>query len=155
MDMGMNERNIQSWRVQRLQAMVEREGGKSALGRKLGYRDGAFVGQMLRGERPISEKTVFAVHKLPGYGGWFDIAKADNLPAVTESNNVELSGAPSTSIPQSLETVAVALQQSDDITLDQVKLLFARLTDAPARAPEIVPRIAALLTTNNDPPMMA
>jgi len=153
--MGMNNRNLQAWRRQRLHEMALREGGNLALGRKLGYSSGAFVGQMLRGERPISEKTVFAVHKLPGYGGWFDIAKTDNVPAVTESNNVGRSAAPNTSIPQSLETVAVALQQSDDLTLDQVKLLFARLTDAPARAPEIVPRIAALLTTNNDPPMMA
>jgi len=151
----MSEQNLQDWRRQRLHEMALREGGNLALGRKLGYTSGAFIGQMLRGERPISEKTVFAVQKLPGYGGWFDIAKADNLPAMIESNNVELSGAPSTSIPQSLETVAVALQQSDDLTLDQVKLLFARLTDAPARAPEIVPRIAALLTTNNDPSMMA
>ena len=69
---GMNEHDIQAWRMQRLAAMVEREGGKAAAGRKLGYRDGAFVGQMLRGERPITEKTVLTVHALSGYAGWFD-----------------------------------------------------------------------------------
>lgn len=68
----MDENEIQVWRMQRLEAMVEREGGKAATGRKLGYRDGAFVGQMLRGDRPISEKTVLAVHALSGYAGWFD-----------------------------------------------------------------------------------
>ena len=52
--------------------MVEREGGKAPAGRKLGYKDGAFVGQMLRGERPITEKTVLAVHALSGYAGWFN-----------------------------------------------------------------------------------
>lgn len=67
----MDERAIQEWRAKRLAAMVEREGGKAPAGRKLGYRDGAFVGQMLRGERPITEKTVLAVHALPGYSGWF------------------------------------------------------------------------------------
>lgn len=30
---------------------------KTALGRRLGYRDGSFVGQMLRGEKPITEIT--------------------------------------------------------------------------------------------------
>lgn len=67
----MNESEIQVKRIERLAAMVEREGGKAAAGRKLGYRDGAFVGQMLRGERPITEKTVLAVHGLSGYAGWF------------------------------------------------------------------------------------
>lgn len=66
--------SIQHWRIERLAAMVEREGGKAPAGRKLGYKDGAFVGQMLRGERPITEKTVNAVHALPGYTGWFSTA---------------------------------------------------------------------------------
>jgi phage repressor protein C with HTH and peptisase S24 domain len=69
---SMDEKEIQAWRMQRLEAMVDREGGKAAAGRKLGYRDGAFVGQMLRGERPITEKTVLAAHALSGYSGWFD-----------------------------------------------------------------------------------
>lgn len=50
---------------------VKFEGNKAALGRALGYRDGAFVGQMLRGERPISEKTISQIHALPGGAGWF------------------------------------------------------------------------------------
>lgn len=68
----MDETDIQAWRKLRLQAMVDKEGGQAATGRKLGYRDGAFVGQMLRGERVISEKTVLAAHEIPGYAGWFD-----------------------------------------------------------------------------------
>jgi hypothetical protein len=39
-------------------------GGKSALGRRLGFRDGAFVGQMIRGERPITEKTMLALSRV-------------------------------------------------------------------------------------------
>ena len=65
--------------------MVEREGGKAPAGRKLGYKDGAFVGQMLRGERPITEKTVLAVHALSGYAGWFNEGKTEltSLPVAS------------------------------------------------------------------------
>lgn len=45
-------------RIKRLQLASERVGGDAALGRMLGYYDGAFVGAMLRGTRPISEKTI-------------------------------------------------------------------------------------------------
>jgi hypothetical protein len=40
--------NNLDWRRERLTAAVEKLGGKAALGRALGYKDGAFVGQMLR-----------------------------------------------------------------------------------------------------------
>ncbi len=62
------------YRKQRLQQLLDLryEGSKAALGRALGYRDGAFVGQMLRGERPITEKTVDQIHALVGCKGWFE-----------------------------------------------------------------------------------
>lgn len=84
----MNEREIQEWRISRLDALVAREGGKAPAGRKLGYRDGAFVGQMLRGERPVTEKTVLAVHALSGYSGWFDVDKtpSDGTPSVSNTS---------------------------------------------------------------------
>jgi len=56
-----------------------------------------------------------------------------------------------TDLPHSLETVANALQRSDDLTLAQVRPLLERLVDTPTRAPEILPRVAALLTTGNNP----
>jgi len=68
----MDEHELQEWRIKRLADLAQREGGNAALGRRLGYKDGAYVGQMLRGERVISEKTVMAVHNIPGYTGWFD-----------------------------------------------------------------------------------
>lgn len=58
-------------RRDRLQALANKIGGKAALGRALGYKDGAFVGQMLRGERPITEKTVSTIEAIPAYAGWF------------------------------------------------------------------------------------
>jgi len=41
-----------------LRNAADQLGGLAALGRALGYRDGAYVGQMIRGERAISEKTL-------------------------------------------------------------------------------------------------
>ena len=46
----------------------------------MGYRDGAFVGQMLRDERPISEKTVAQIHALPGGKGWFSEPNVEPAP---------------------------------------------------------------------------
>ncbi|MFC5498151.1 helix-turn-helix transcriptional regulator [Caenimonas terrae] len=60
------------WRKQRLQALAAKFGGHAALGRLLGYRDGAFVGQMIKGSRPITEKTVATAEALPDCAGWFD-----------------------------------------------------------------------------------
>lgn len=48
----------------------------SAFGRLLGYRDGAFVRQMLSGNRAVSDKTVRAVEALRGMEGWFGVPSA-------------------------------------------------------------------------------
>ena len=69
----MNEEEIQEWRVQRLKAAVDKvaDGNVTAFGKRLGYKDGAFVRQMLSGNRPISEKTVRAIEDLPDMSRWF------------------------------------------------------------------------------------
>ena len=67
----MSETDTNTVRQQRLAALVEAIGGKAPLGRMLGYRDGAFISQMVSGIRPITEKTVEACEALPGYAGWF------------------------------------------------------------------------------------
>jgi len=46
----------------------------------------------------------------------------------------------------SLNRVSRALQHSDELTLDQVRPLLVRLVETPVRAPEIVPRLHALLS---------
>jgi len=130
----MDAQRLQAYRIERLEALVQKEGGKAALGRKLGYRDGAFIGQMLRGERPVSEKTVQTVNALPEYKGWFSI---ENQNIVIKNDNSKL--------PEALAVVAAALCRADDLTIDQVRPLLARLVDSPERAPEIVPRLSMLL----------
>lgn len=68
---GMDQDDPYAWRRERLAALAQRRGGNAALGRELGYRDGAFIGQMIRGLRPITEKTVAQAEALPGAADWF------------------------------------------------------------------------------------
>lgn len=59
------------WRKNRLIALVEKFGGRAELGRAAGFRDGAYIRQMIDGERPITEKTVGKFEQLKGCSGWF------------------------------------------------------------------------------------
>ena len=56
----MENKDKKNDRISRLQALLDTHfnGRKDELGKFLGYKDGAFVRQMLSGSRPISEKTV-------------------------------------------------------------------------------------------------
>lgn len=74
--------DIQEYRRARLlSAIVERfSGNKSAFGRAIGHKDGSFVGQMLRAERPIKEDTIQKVESLMGLKGWFSKPEKGGLP---------------------------------------------------------------------------
>lgn len=122
----MEEHQIQAWRIERLAAMVEREGGKAPAGRKLGYKDGAFVGQMLRGERPITEKTVLAVHALSGYAGWFNEGAGElaSLPVAALTPSPAL-GVPVVHVPLLANAGSMGPGtdiQHDDILVGQIAL---------------------------------
>ncbi|WP_198969025.1 S24 family peptidase [Xylophilus sp. ASV27] len=69
----MDETALQLYRRQRLELAVAQvtQGNVTAFGRLLGYRDGAFMRQMLSGTRAVSDKTVRAIEALRGMGGWF------------------------------------------------------------------------------------
>ncbi|MBQ0917484.1 helix-turn-helix transcriptional regulator [Hydrogenophaga aromaticivorans] len=67
------------WRRKRMSDLADHVGGKAALGRLLGYKDGAFVRQMIAGERPITEKTIRSVHEKPGLAGWFVLQDAGSV----------------------------------------------------------------------------
>lgn len=56
-------------------------GNKAALGRALGFRDGSLIGQMERGERPITEKMIEKIETLPGCGDWFNSNSHSTTPA--------------------------------------------------------------------------
>jgi hypothetical protein len=83
------------WRRQRLAELAEKVGGKAELGRRLGYKDGGFVGHMISGHRPITEKTILTAetirHENLGPGGargWFDPRQQDEPSLLREPEPV-------------------------------------------------------------------
>ncbi|AZY49702.1 LexA family transcriptional repressor [Bordetella avium] len=74
----MNDVELNEHRVARLAAAIDKlsRGNKTDFGRRLGYKDGAFVRQMLAGLRPVSEKTVRAIEDMPGMRSWFSTDEA-------------------------------------------------------------------------------
>ena len=79
----MNEVELNEFRMGRLSAAVDHvsKGNKTDFGRRLGYKDGAFVRQMLSGIRPVTEKTVWAIEAMPGMKGWFDVEGSEAVAA--------------------------------------------------------------------------
>jgi hypothetical protein len=69
----MDEAELILWRIERLQAAIDLldEGNKSAFSRRFGYRDAAFIRQMLSGTRPISDKFIRKVQAQRGMEHWF------------------------------------------------------------------------------------
>ncbi|WP_175214211.1 S24 family peptidase [Achromobacter aegrifaciens] len=78
----MNEIELNEFRMGRLSAAVDHvsNGNKTDFGRRLGYKDGAFVRQMLSGIRPVTEKTIWAIEAMPGMKGWFEIEGSTVAP---------------------------------------------------------------------------
>ncbi len=62
---------MQAHRRERLTKLAVEVGGYAALGRMLGYRDGAYVSQMSKGLRNISDAFVSQCEALHGFSGWF------------------------------------------------------------------------------------
>lgn len=68
----------------------ERVGGDKPLGKLLGYADGAFVGQMLKGNKAITEKTIqklLTIRQVADLFAWnpyAGFATAENEPLGTE-----------------------------------------------------------------------
>ena len=78
----MNEKLLAAQRRELLVKAIDRltQGDRTAFGRRLGMKDGAYVRQMLSGSRAISEKTIRHIESIPGMGGWFTQAEGDQPP---------------------------------------------------------------------------
>jgi hypothetical protein len=74
----MNEIELARLRAELLEAAIQKVtgGNQTEFGRRLGYKDGAFVRQMISGTKPVSEKTIRKIESLPGMGGWFSGSSA-------------------------------------------------------------------------------
>ena len=72
---------IKEFRISRLQALANKEGGNATLGRKLGLKTGAYIGQMLKGYRPITEKFIQKAEEATRQPGWFssDLVASQNV----------------------------------------------------------------------------
>ena len=57
-------------------AVMRHPGGINGLGMAMGYANGEFLKQMLRGRRRVTEKTVAKIEAIPGYEGWFALRSA-------------------------------------------------------------------------------
>ena len=81
----MDEALLAEQRRELLSKAIDRltQGDRSAFGRRLGFKDGAFIRQMLNGSRVVSEKTVRLVESIPGMHGWFTQAEGTQPPALS------------------------------------------------------------------------
>ena len=68
----MNREQLAEWRRQRLALLAEEMGGAPVVGKAIGHASGTQVFHMIAGKRTISEKTMDAIHALPGRAGWFN-----------------------------------------------------------------------------------
>lgn len=70
----MDEAELILWRIDRLKAAIDEldEGNYNSFGRRMGWADGSYVGQMLRGTRAISEKFIRKFESITGRDGWFN-----------------------------------------------------------------------------------
>lgn len=85
----MPKTDLQAIRRERLAELLREKyaGNKTALGKALGYKDGAYIGQWLRALRPISEKSVEAIERATHSRGWFHgTAQQQQIEATTGSN---------------------------------------------------------------------
>lgn len=71
---GMDDAELLLWRIERLQAAIDHldDGNLNAFGKRMGWADGSYVGQMLRGARAISEKFIRRFEYATKLDGWFD-----------------------------------------------------------------------------------
>lgn len=71
------------WRRKRLKELRLHPdfGTQAALAKALGLEDGSYIGQMERGKRAITEKTIAEIEQLRGakYRGWFTMPGASAL----------------------------------------------------------------------------
>lgn len=80
----MDKNSVSDRRKQRLAELIDAkfEGNTTAAGRYLGYTDGAMLRQMLKGIRPITEKTVEKWSGLVKVGRWFEEGAEELAPTV-------------------------------------------------------------------------
>lgn len=70
---------LRQWKRSRLMELLAHEefgGNKAKLGRTLGYKDGSYIGQIERDDRPLGDDAIETIEAYRGgmFRGWFDRA---------------------------------------------------------------------------------
>ena len=109
--------DISEQRRKRLAELLQHEdfgGVKNALGNALGYTGGAYVRQMIAGERAITEKLVAKIETINGgrYKGWFTGGAETRAPAEPEDDSTH----GSVSMPRDWPFKAVPPSELADLT---------------------------------------
>ena len=112
----------------RLQEAVDHFAGGSAdlFGRKLGYTNGGYIRELLRGPKPVRGAVIERMDAVEGMGGWFD----DVVAPVTARDLAE-ARRPSTAGAGLAESLAAALCALDDEALAQARQALATLAASP------------------------
>lgn len=127
--------NLPQTRKERLDALAKHAGGNAALGRKLGYKDGALIWQMLNDVRPISEKFIAKVHAVHEWRDWFSQdASLQANPA--PHAGVALATGPST-LEQALQIIDDALAPLDAADRRAALSLLKTGMEPPGRASSV------------------
>ena len=118
----MNELDLTDYRIERLEAAINQVSGgdRTEFGRKLGYKDGAFIRQMLAGSRPVTEKTVAKIEALHGMSGWFTAGTTRQAKLPTHKQSVV-----AWAFPKIDENKIQELSSKDLITLEAAILIAA------------------------------
>jgi hypothetical protein len=150
------------WRQSRLEELAKKLGGRDALARKLGYQTRAFIDQMINGHRPVTEKTIQKIDKLPGCRNWFvrDAQTLQTGPAILisdlESGYTASTGpkpASSTSAPSfHIQALADMLKPLDAVDRGMAELILAKLASNPELADELGAKMDRLLGGASDKP---
>lgn len=108
----------EAFRRTRLADAVAKFGSKAALGRALGHSSGAFVRQMIAGERPITEKTIAAIEHLHTMRGWF--SSAGSVTAAEPSPPLDVDDVRHVDLPLAIEILGESLEaaMADDLRDD-------------------------------------
>jgi len=104
---AMDSIDIAEHRKARLIALAQKHGGNAALGRKLEFRDGAYIGQMIRGVRPITEKFIEAAEKLQGCAGWFSPPNYEAISKMALARSVGENSTPAWGVANQTPTDAI------------------------------------------------
>ena len=135
----MSMAEIQAHRRERLKALLDHadfQGSKKELGAALGFQSGAYVRQMIDGERPITEKLVTKIETMRAgkFRGWFysPLSTSDATPEDYAANFLR-----SLSVPEAWRLIGVMESEANRSHREK-----SAPSIVPAHPPSVAPKRA-------------